>query len=118
MFKFIVRAVFLILSVVLFNTASAAETFVIKDFESCMKGEMACEEVDKDGDFILVHGDGGKACPGGYYFLLDQKEHMYYNINVGKCEKAEYRIAHDIEVNYAMVVEVKDDTVTKMFPVK
>ncbi|ANZ49276.1 hypothetical protein HUXLEY_194 [Erwinia phage vB_EamM_Huxley] len=56
------------------------------DFGVCENGTVACKEVGKKDEFILVHADGGTQCPAGYYFILNSKEGIIEPVIAPTCD--------------------------------
>lgn len=55
-------------------------------FSVCTTATTDCYEVASKEEFVLIHKPGDKACPAGYYFLLNRKEGVIDNVNTATCE--------------------------------
>lgn len=106
MFKLIFRAVCLVISVFLFNSAANAKTDYYVLFSDCISGSNVCETVEDYRDYELVRAVD-KKYPNGFYFILDKKDKTYYNIfteDTGNSLKYELRL--DESTNKPVLISV------------
>lgn len=55
-------------------------------FAVCTTATTDCYEVGSKEEFVLIHKPGDKACPAGYYFLINRKEGVVDNVNTATCD--------------------------------
>lgn len=56
------------------------------EFSVCANGTVECKEVGKKDEFTLIHADGGKSCPAGYYFIANSKRSYIEPVIAPTCD--------------------------------
>lgn len=55
-------------------------------FAVCTTADTDCYEAGTKDEFTLIHKPGDKACPAGYYFMLNRKEGVVDDVNTATCD--------------------------------
>lgn len=61
-----------------------------KGFQTCGDGNPllvgGCQPLAVQGQYTILHQQGGESCPAGYYYLLDDKQQVATTLDTQECD--------------------------------